>query len=166
MFVILGGSQANAIIFGQAVLTAASPGNPQDPRLIKAFALFLVAFVCMFQTFSRINYIRFSNIFAVYKVVLLTFITIVGWLALGNVRSPLRMPGPFGHINLANDIAAGTYTAYGVSVSLLSIMRAYAGYEVVNYVSILALVFFLQLGYEKVSEKYKNRFTDKFLLGP
>lgn len=136
MFLLLGGSQANAIVFGQAVLTIASPGNPQDPRLVKANAIFLVACICTFQTFSRINYIRFSNIFAIYKVLLLTFVTVVGWLAVGGIRSPNGIPGPFGLDNLANDFKEGLYTEYGVAVSLLLVMRAYAGYEVVNYVSI------------------------------
>ncbi|KAK0708714.1 amino acid permease-domain-containing protein [Lasiosphaeris hirsuta] len=134
MFVLLGGSQANAIIFSQAALTAASPDSPQDPRLVRAFAIFLVASICLFQSFSRINYIRFSNAFAIYKVLLLTFITIAGWLAVGGFRFPSRTQRTFGFTNLANDIAAGTYTAYGTAISLLLIMRAYAGYEVVNYV--------------------------------
>jgi amino acid transporter len=157
MFIILGGSQGNAIIFGQAVLTAASPGSPQDPRLVKVFAIFLVASVCLFQTFSRMNYIRFSNVFAIYKVVLLTFITIVGWLALGNIRSPFGMHGPFGLTNLANDIADSTYTAYGVAVSLLLIMRAYAGYEVVNYVSTFSLS--CDLITRKAFRKHGQRFS-------
>lgn len=139
MFVLLGGSQSNAIIFSQAVLTAASPGSPQDPRLVKTFAIFLVASICLFQAFSRINYIRFSNAFAIYKVLLLTFITVAGWLALGGVRSPSGRQGTFGLTNLANDITAGTYTAYGIAISLLFIMRAYAGYEVVNYVRACSL---------------------------
>ncbi|KAK3356354.1 amino acid permease-domain-containing protein [Lasiosphaeria hispida] len=134
MFVLLGGSQANAIIFSQAALTAASPGSPQDPRLVRAFAIFLVASICLFQSFSRINYIRFSNAFAIYKVLLLTFITIAGLLAVGGFRFPSGPQRAFGLTNLANDLAAGTYTAYGTAISLLLIMRAYAGYEVVNYV--------------------------------
>jgi L-asparagine transporter-like permease len=133
MFIILGGSQANAIIFGQAVLTAASPDSPQDPRLVKTFAIFIVASVCLFQTFSRINYIRFSNLFALYKVVLFAFITLSGWVILGGHNSDKNEPS--GLTNLAADLSAGTYTAYGIAISLLSIMRAYAGYEVVNYVS-------------------------------
>ncbi|KAF3025587.1 glycine hydroxymethyltransferase shm1 [Neopestalotiopsis sp. 37M] len=132
MFVILGGSQANAIIFGQAVLAAASPGSPQDPRLVKTFAIFLVGLICLFQTFSRINYIRFSNLFAIYKVVLFAFIILSGWVILGRTKSEnIEQSGP---TNLASDVQVGTYTAYGVAISLLQIMRAYAGYEVVNYV--------------------------------
>src|ERR1700761_5651928 len=88
MFIILGGAQFNALIFGYAVLRIVTPSSiHRDHRLQKFIGIVLASAVCVLQSYSRINYVRFSALFAIYKLLLLTFITIIGWLALANVRS-------------------------------------------------------------------------------
>lgn len=134
MFVVVAGSHTNALVFGSSMLYAAAPDSPIDQRAQKFLALVLVAAVCLFQTFSRLNYIRFSNLFAMYKVALLSIISIIGFAVLGGVRSRFAVPGPYGVSNLENDIHSGAYSAYGMALSLLSVARAFTGYENVNYV--------------------------------
>ena len=138
MFIALSGSHPNALTFGAAVFAASTPdGTPVEPRLQKLFAVIIISAVCLFQSFSRLNYIRFSDIFALYKVFLLTLITIMGFVALSGNRSAAAadVKSPYGLANLQNDFSSGTYSAYGVAMSLLAIIRVYSGYENVNFVS-------------------------------
>ena len=138
-FVLLSGSHANALIFGAAVLTASTPeGTPTNHRLQKLFAVLIVAAICLFQSFSRLNYVRFSNIFAIYKISLLTIITILGWHALAtrNRQTTTIHPGegPYGLSNLDGSFRGITNSAYAISIALLDIFRVYSGYENANFV--------------------------------
>jgi len=137
MYVFLSGSHANALVFGGAVLTAATPpGTIVDERLQKLFAILLVAIICQLQTFSRINYVRFSNIFAVYKFTFLSFITIAGFCALANRRSRAAAATgtPYGLENLYGGFEGTTQQPYAIALALLDIMRVYSGYENANFV--------------------------------
>ena len=136
-FVILSGSQANALVFGESVLTASTPENAQlDHRLQKFFAILIVAFVCQLQAVSRINFVRFANGFAVYKISLLSFITILGWCALRGERAPAaaKIGGDYGTKNFQNAFRGSTRTLYPIAVAMLDISRIYSGYENANFV--------------------------------
>jgi hypothetical protein len=137
MYVLLSGSHANALIFGQAVLIASTPiGTIIDQRLQKFFAILLVGVICQLQSFSRVNYGRFSNLFALYKIILLSIITILGWCALGNKRTAAAaIDNPYGIINLKDSFRSTTTQAYPFALAMLDIMRVYSGYENDNFVS-------------------------------
>ena len=132
MFVILSGSQANALVFGQSVLLAATPeGTVIDTRLQKFFAILLVACVCQLQAMSRINYVRFANIFAAYKITLLSIVTVLGWCALRNKRTPAAKAtgAAFGVENLWHSFDGTTTQLYPIALAALDISRAFSGYE-------------------------------------
>ena len=138
IYVILSGSQANALVFGQSVLLASTvEGTVLDQRLEKFFAILLVAVICVLQTLSRINYVRFSNIFAAYKITFLSIITVLGWCALGNRRfhSAAASNDPYGVKNLNDAFAGTTHGMYPISIAMLDIFRVYSGYENANFVS-------------------------------
>ena len=138
MYVLLSGSQANALIFGQSVLQASTPeGTKVDQRLQKLFAIFLVGIVCQLQSLSRLNYIRFSNVFAVYKLAFLSLVTVLGWCALHQQRAPsaAEEKDPYGMINLRDSFAGTTKQPYAIALAMLDIMRVYSGYENANFVS-------------------------------
>lgn len=135
-FVLLSGSHANALIFGKAVITAStSAGTSMDLRLQKLFAVLIVAAVCLFQSFSRLNYVRFSNTFAIYKITLLTIVTILGWRALARRNSPETTSHVTeGLANFSGSFKGITKSPYVIAVALLDILRVYAGYENANFV--------------------------------
>jgi hypothetical protein len=138
MYVLLSGSQANALIFGQSVLQASTPqGTAVDHRLEKLFAILLVGIICQLQALSRLNYIRFSNVFAVYKLVFLSLVTILGWCALRQQRAPsaAQKDDPYGIANLSDSFAGTTKQPYAIALAMLDIMRVYSGYENANFVS-------------------------------
>jgi hypothetical protein len=138
MYVLLSGSQANALIFGQSVLQASTlEGTAVDHRLEKLFAILLVGIICQLQALSRLNYIRFSNVFAVYKLVFLSLVTILGWCALRQQRAPsaAQKDDPYGIANLSDSFAGTTKQPYAIALAMLDIMRVYSGYENANFVS-------------------------------
>ena len=110
-----------------------------DQRLQKFFAILLVAVICQLQSFSRVNYVRFSNLFALYKIILLSIITILGWCALGNKRTAAAAAtstdNSYGIINLKDSFRGTTTQAYPIALAMLDIMRVYSGYENANFVS-------------------------------
>lgn len=136
-FIILSGSQANSLVFGQSILQAATPeGTALDTRLQKLFAILLIAAICQLQAFSRINYVRFSNLFAVYKISFLSIIMILGWCALGDKRTKVAAAGddPYGITNLKEIFSGTTHGLYPISIAMLDISRIYSGYENANFV--------------------------------
>jgi amino acid transporter len=139
MFIFLSGSQANALVFGASVLGASTPdGTEVDYRLQKFFAILLVGTVCQLQALSRINYIRFSNVFAIYKVAFLSVLTIIGWCALRNQRAPAAAASndPYGTMNFRNSFKGTTTHPYAIALAMLDIMRVYSGYENANFVGV------------------------------
>ena len=137
-YIILSGSQANSLVFGQAVLLASTPeGTVLDPRLQKLFSILLIAAVCQLQAFSRINYVRFANAFAVYKITFLSIVSVLGLCALRNQRrhAAAALDDPYGTKNLNHAFAGATFKMYPVSIAMLDIFRVYSGYENANFVS-------------------------------
>lgn len=137
-YVILSGSQANSLIFGQSVLLASTvEGTVLDPRLQKMFAILLIAAVCLLQSFSRINYVRFANLFAVYKITFLSIVSILGLCALRNERTAVAavLDDPYGVKNLSHVFGGSKLQMYPVSIAMLDIFRVYSGYENANFVS-------------------------------
>jgi amino acid transporter len=138
MFIILAGPQFNALIFSAAILKiSTAPNSPSEHRLQKFIAISLVSAVCVLQSYSRMNYVRFSNMFALYKILLLTSITIIGWLALANVRSQaagMEATTGYGINNFHRSFEDINSQPYAVALAMLIIMRAYGGYESANFV--------------------------------
>jgi amino acid transporter len=119
------------------VIANTSEGAHVDTRLQKAFAIAIIGIVCLLQAYSRVNYVRFNNIFAVYKILLLTFLTITGWCAIAGKRSTsaAQTGKPYGIENLkANGLSEAESHPYGFALALLSIMRVFLGYENANFV--------------------------------
>ncbi|OXV09351.1 hypothetical protein Egran_02879 [Elaphomyces granulatus] len=135
MFVVLSGSHANALVFGSAVIRASTPPGTTttDYRLQKLFATLLVGVVCLFQSLSRLNYIRFSDAFALYKVSFLSAITVLGFYALGSSRFA-ESRGSNGTSNFQGSFGGAITSPYVVAIAILDIMRVYAGYENVNFI--------------------------------
>jgi Amino acid permease len=138
MFVVLGGTHANALTFGKEVIIAASPpGTSVDHRLQKLFAILIITLVCQLQAFSRVMNIRVHNALAAFKVGLLLFVSVTGWVALAGKRtSSAAAQGDtrYGEQNLSRIFEGNRGSPYAYSLALLNIIRAFLGYENANFV--------------------------------
>jgi hypothetical protein len=132
MFILLSGSQSNALMLGSGIIQASTPPGTQiDFRVQKLLAIVLVGVICQMQSMSRLNYIRFSNAFAIYKVTLLTILTILGWCALGSYRThaaALASHTPYGTANFYESFKDINAAPYGIALAFLDILRVYSGY--------------------------------------
>ena len=79
---------------------------------------------------------RFSNLFAAYKISFLSVITVLGWCALRNKRTKVAAAtdDPYGIENLEEIFSGTTHGLYPISIAMLDISRIYSGYENANFV--------------------------------
>jgi amino acid transporter len=149
MFLVLGGTHANALTFGKEVVIAASPpGTVVDHRLQKLFAILIITLVCQLQAFSRIMNIRVHNALAAYKIALLLFISVTGWVAIAGKRSASAAAADrdkdFGESNLSEIFKGNGASPYAYSLAMLNVIRAFLGYENANFVSGIVYPEFMQ----------------------
>jgi amino acid transporter len=142
MFVLINGVQGNALQFGREVIVAgSSPTADVNTKLQKFFAVVIIMFVCQIQAYSRLIYVRICNTLAVLKLSALLFIGICGIIALAGVRKHVNGEAttPYGVEDLQMDFRLRSRNVYQYSLALLSIMRAFLGYENANFVRFVAL---------------------------
>ena len=145
MFILINGLQVNALTFGKEVILAGSASDtvPINQNLQKFFAIVIITLICQLQAYSRSIYIRISNALALFKVCVLTFIVLCGFVVLGGTRRPSDAPieTPYGIANFSDDFALQTRNLSEYSLALLNVMRAFLGYENANFVSFLVLLY-------------------------
>ena len=141
MFTCLSGSQGNALAFGSAVQVAAMPDKPViNYGLQKLLGVALVGLVCLCQAYSRGFSVNLSSFVGVFKILLLSFISVGGWAALGGQRTAAAktaFPGPYGKENFANAFEGTSSNMFNWGVALLITQRAFLGYENANLVRAL-----------------------------
>lgn len=141
MFVLINGVQGNALTFGKEIIVASSSQNTLvNGNLQKLFAVIIITLVCQLQAYSRAIYVRISNTLAVLKLLSLLFISVCGLVALANARVPAgsrEIHTPYGKEDLANAFATISSNPYQYALALLSVMRAFLGYENANFVGFL-----------------------------
>jgi hypothetical protein len=139
MFILLNGVQANALQMGKEIIIANSPNDTNiSDKLEKFFAVMIITFVCQLLAYSRSIYIRSGNIIALVKVLSLVFISLCGIAALtkARVKGVNEIQTPYGTTNFSNAFASASNSPYQYGLALLSVIRAFQGYENANFVSI------------------------------
>lgn len=114
----------------------ASPDETSpDYRLQQFIALVTVTFVCLLHFFSRDMGIFLSNAFAAYKITLLLFVVVTGFVCLGRKDGTPSGPGtPPGPGNLEDAFENSSQSPYSYASAMLSVLFAYQGWENANYV--------------------------------
>lgn len=146
LFIVLGNTAGNAIVFAQYILRARgySKADLVDPSthelkwLIKGLAVSAVTGACLLHGSWRAGGIFLNNIFAMIKCCLLLVFIGAGFaFSAGAGQVPKPSPNNFDPaISFEGHIEGGAGgKVYGYSQSLLLIIFAYSGYENANYVS-------------------------------
>jgi L-asparagine transporter-like permease len=141
MFVLVNGVQANALQFGLQVILASSYGREKsnNEQLDKFLAIVIITFVCQLHSYSRSIYINIANVLAIIKASSLAFISICGFLALGGFRMSSgqeHFSAKYGMQNLKLDFDSKSNNLFEYALALLSVIRAFQGYENANFVSV------------------------------
>ena len=134
-FVLLGNTAANTIAFAKQMLLAFNPEekNP-DYRLQRFVALVCITFICLIHLFSRKMGIFMNNALAVYKVGLLLFVVISGFVCLGGGGGGDHSNIKYGAENLKDAFKGGSGSPYSYASAMLSVLYSYQGWENANYV--------------------------------
>lgn len=82
MFIVLGNLSANAISFGQNVMTAAG-STSEDKGQVIALAIAALTVVCLLHVSTRRGGILVNNCFALFKVAMLLAIIVIGFAIAG-----------------------------------------------------------------------------------
>jgi hypothetical protein len=138
MFILLNGVQSNTLQMGKEIIIANSPNDTSiNQALEKLFAVMIITFVCQLLSYSRTIYIRIGNMLALLKVISLVFISLCGIAALAHARvaGVNEIKTPYGTTNFSKAFASASNSPYQYGLALLSVIRAFQGYENANFVS-------------------------------
>jgi hypothetical protein len=138
MFILLNGVQSNALQMGKEIIIANSPKDTKiSDKLEKFFAVMIITFVCQLLAYSRSIYIRIGNFLALLKVTSLVFISLCGIAALAKarVKGTTQIQTPYGTTDFSNAFESASNSPYQYGIALLSVIRAFQGYENANFVS-------------------------------
>lgn len=123
--VLLGWAASNSVVFGQYVLAAADiePGrwNQRGIGLACLSAAFLI------HSFALKWGLRLQNLLGVVKLIVIVFIIVCGWVALGG---HLKVEKPH---NFTNAFEGTKGSGYGIVTALYNVIWSFIGYSNANY---------------------------------
>lgn len=132
---LLGNTAANSIAFAKHMIGAFSDNPNPDYRLQKFVALVCITFICLIHLFSRQMGIYVNNALALYKVCLLVFVVITGFVCLGGGGGKhLKSDQIYGTKNLENAFTGPSKSPYDYASAMLGVLYSFQGWENANYV--------------------------------
>lgn len=136
LFVLLGNTAANSIAFAKHMLAAFYDDPNPDYNLQKFVALICITFICLIHLFSRQMGIYVNNTLALYKVALLVFVVVTGFVCLaGRGGKDLEPDDTYGVKNLRGAFDGPQKSPYDYASAMLHILYSFQGWENANYVS-------------------------------
>lgn len=131
-FVLIGNASANALSFASKVLAAAEyNGNTQNA--VRAVAVGVMTGVCLMHGIWRKLGIAVNNVFAVFKLLMLLMIIILGFVSLGGRVFGIKPPVTE-NLDPKKSFAHAQTEAYGYAQAYLGVVFAYGGFNQANYV--------------------------------
>lgn len=129
VFVFLGNTAANSIVFSRYTLECFNNDNPSN-WVVKAYALTAVTVACMLHGVWRSGGIWISNLLAIFKVVVLFFIIGLGFAVRGGAFPNINRD--IGNFDTKTSFANPATKPYGLVMALLSVRFSYGGFENAN----------------------------------
>ncbi|KAH9836157.1 high affinity methionine permease [Rhodofomes roseus] len=125
--ILLGFTAANCIVFASYVLEAA--GATVTRWNERGIALGVIFAVTLLHGFTPRTGIWLMNILSVFKIVILIFVVIAGWVVLSG-RTHIADP----HANFRNAFAGSSHSSYDYATATFKVLNAYTGWSSINYV--------------------------------
>lgn len=117
------------------MLGAFSDNPNPDYRLQQFVALVCITFICLIHLFSRRMGIYVNNTLALYKVALLVFVVVTGFVCLGGGGGKhLKEDDPYGIKNLEHSFRGSERSPHDYASAMLHVLYSYQGWENANYV--------------------------------
>ncbi|KAF9496460.1 amino acid transporter [Pleurotus eryngii] len=125
--ILLGFTASGCIIFANNILIAA--GHAPDRWVVRGIALGVMTFVTVLHGFTPKLGLLVMNGLSVFKIVILLFVVVSGWVVLsGHTR--VQNPGA----NFHDVFAGSSHSGNDYATATFKVLNAYAGWSNVNYV--------------------------------
>ncbi|KZO94863.1 amino acid transporter [Calocera viscosa TUFC12733] len=126
--ILLGFTASGCIVFASNILVAA--GNPSPNAWVeRGIALGVIFFVTLLHGLTPRLGVWLMNALSFFKVFILLFVVITGWVVLGGHT---RVQNPTA--NFRNAFAGSSHSSNDYATALFKVLNAYAGWSNVNYV--------------------------------
>lgn len=124
----LGWAAGNSVVVGEYLLNAA--GKEVTQWNSRAIGIGVITFAFLINAISVKTGLVLGNILGVFKIGIILFITVTGWVALGGGIKTASFK-PTG--NFTNAFDGPSPSGFGVVNSLYNVIWSYVGYSNVNY---------------------------------
>ncbi len=124
----LGWASGNSIVFGQYILTAAEVDVTRWNQ--RGIGIACITFAFLVHSLAKKWGIYLQNVLGIFKLVVIVFIAITGWVALGG---GIHNDEVAGKANFKNSFEGTTSSAYAIVTCLYNIIWSYVGYSNANY---------------------------------
>ncbi|KAF8156097.1 amino acid transporter [Crassisporium funariophilum] len=125
--ILLGFTASGCIVFANNILIAA--GHAADRWVVRGIALGVIFFVTILHGLIPRFGVILMNALSLFKIVILLFIVITGWLVLSG-KTHIQNP----HANFHNAFAGSSHSSNDYATATFKVLNAYAGWSNVNYV--------------------------------
>ncbi|OAX33011.1 amino acid transporter [Rhizopogon vinicolor AM-OR11-026] len=125
--IILGFTAAGCIVFASNILVAA--GQAAGSWTERGIAVGVIFFVTLLHGLTPKTGILLMNVLSIFKIILLLFVVISGWVVLSGKT---RVTDPY--VNFRNAFAGSSTSSNDYATATLKVLDAYAGWSNVNYV--------------------------------
>ncbi|KAH8104173.1 amino acid transporter [Phellopilus nigrolimitatus] len=125
--ILLGFSSSNCIVFAQNILVVA--GHEADRWTTRGIALGVIFFVTIAHGFTPRIGLFLTNALSVFKIFILVFVIVTGWVVLGGHTS-IKDP----HANFRNAFAGSSQSSSDYATAIFKVLYAYDGWANINYV--------------------------------
>ncbi|KAI0365762.1 amino acid transporter [Pilatotrama ljubarskyi] len=125
--IILGFTASGCIVFAQNILITA--GHAADRWTTRGIALGVIGFVTLLHGLTPRLGVWVMNGLSVFKIVILLFVVVSGWVVLSGHT---RVADP--HANFRHAFAGSSNSSNDYATATFKVLNAYAGWSNVNYV--------------------------------
>ncbi|GJE85364.1 amino acid transporter [Phanerochaete sordida] len=125
--ILLGFTASGCIVFASNILEAA--GKEATRWAERGIALGVIFFVTILHGLTPRLGVYLMNGLSVFKIVILLFVVITGWVVLGGHT---RVQDPF--VNFRDAFAGSSHSSNDYATATFKVLNAYAGWSNVNYV--------------------------------
>ncbi|KAF8955657.1 amino acid transporter [Flammula alnicola] len=125
--ILLGFTASGCIVFADNILVSA--GHAADRWVVRGIALGVIFFVTLLHGLVPRLGIALMNALSVFKIVILLFVVISGWVVLSG-KTHIKDP----HANFRNAFAGSSHSSNDYATATFKVLNAYAGWSNVNYV--------------------------------
>ncbi|KAH8758173.1 amino acid permease-domain-containing protein [Hyaloscypha sp. PMI_1271] len=137
VFILIGNSAANCILFTVHVLAAAGISSPHT-GLVQVIAIAVAWSILLIHSLGRMFGVHLNTAFAIAKIAILFLIIILGFIVLNNHTIIHRNPGSYANLDWKTSFkdlkSNSARSPRGYPTAFLSILFTYAGFNQANYV--------------------------------